>query len=115
KVIVDDALYPNEPFFNDGILAQAVDNVATSNDVVYLTAAGNSGNAGWASAFRGMKTTVGGLSGTYANVGSLAHPQALQHFTLAPGKTINLSFQWSSAFLEGGTNDPAFQVRNQLD
>ncbi|MCG8459723.1 MAG: S8 family serine peptidase, partial [Holophagales bacterium] len=42
-VIVDDVLYLGEPVFQDGIVAQAVDQVAASG-VAYFTSAGNSGN-----------------------------------------------------------------------
>ncbi|HYJ03957.1 MAG TPA: S8 family serine peptidase [Chthoniobacterales bacterium] len=51
-VIVDDIGFAEEPFFSDGIIAQAVDDVATSNSlpgkkVAYFSAAGNSGNRGY--------------------------------------------------------------------
>ena len=41
-VLVDDLLYLNEPWFQDGVVAQAVDSVATDG-VVYFSAAGNAG------------------------------------------------------------------------
>ena len=51
-VICDDAFYFDEPMFQDGILAQAVDYV-TSKGVAYFSAAGNSpGIQGYASTFR---------------------------------------------------------------
>ena len=40
-VIVDDAAYRNEPYFQDGIIAQAVD-AAAAQGVVYFSSAGNS-------------------------------------------------------------------------
>src|SRR5207302_10208915 len=40
KVIVDDATYPDAPFFNDGVVAQAVNGVAAQG-VFYASAAGN--------------------------------------------------------------------------
>ena len=51
-IIVDDIGFADEPFFSDGIIAQAVDDVATSNSlpgkkVAYFSAAGNSGNRGY--------------------------------------------------------------------
>jgi hypothetical protein len=51
-IIVDDIGFSDEPFFSDGIIAQAVDDVATSNSlpgkkVAYFSAAGNSGNRGY--------------------------------------------------------------------
>ncbi len=39
-IIVDDIIYPAEPFFQDGIVAQAVDEVAASG-VSYFSSAGN--------------------------------------------------------------------------
>ena len=42
-IIVDDLLYLNEPMFQDGVVAQAVDSVA-ANGVVYFAAAGNAGS-----------------------------------------------------------------------
>ncbi len=45
-VIVDDVTYINEPFFRDGIVAQAVDNAAALG-VSYLSAAGNFGTNSW--------------------------------------------------------------------
>ncbi len=51
-VIVDDIGFPDEPFFSDGIVAQAVDDVVTRNDlpgrpVIFYSAAGNSGDVGF--------------------------------------------------------------------
>jgi hypothetical protein len=41
KVIVDDVSFPDEPFLNDGLVAQAVDQVVNQNNVLYVTSAGN--------------------------------------------------------------------------
>jgi subtilisin family serine protease len=41
KVIVDDIVYFAEPFFQDGIIAQSVDNVANNQNVCYFSSAGN--------------------------------------------------------------------------
>jgi hypothetical protein len=49
-VIVDDLLFLNEPMFQDGIVAQAVDSV-TATGVVYFAAAGNQRRQSYESAF----------------------------------------------------------------
>ena len=51
-VIADDIGFPDEPFFSDGIIAQAVEDVVTSTTlpgkkVAYFSAAGNSNNRGY--------------------------------------------------------------------
>lgn len=116
KVIVDDVTYPNEPFFNDGVLAKAVDHVSAANDVTYVTAAGNEANHAWSSTFISAPANVAGLSGLWENFsGSPTTPGVLQHLHLDPGQTLDLAFQWDQAFLEGGTNARAYQVLNNLD
>jgi len=50
-IIVDDIIYYSEPFFQDGIVAQAVDSVK-SMGVSYFSSAGNQGKASYESAFR---------------------------------------------------------------
>lgn len=46
QVIVDDAFYDDSPFFQDGIIAQAVNEVKRQGKV-YLSAAGNEGLGSW--------------------------------------------------------------------
>ncbi len=67
NIIADDLGYFDEPFFQDGIIAQAVDNV-TSQGVTYLSAAGNQANDGYLSTFRAANATVAGIgTGTFMN------------------------------------------------
>jgi hypothetical protein len=49
-VIVDDLLYLNEPMFQDGVVAQAVDSVVAGG-ASYYSAAGNAGKESYESAF----------------------------------------------------------------
>lgn len=56
-VLVDDFTYEDEPFFSDGIVAQAVDEVVTSDSlpghrVSYFSAAGNQAGQGYSSDLR---------------------------------------------------------------
>lgn len=60
KVINDDIGYPDEPMFQDGIIAQAVNQVKAMG-VAYFSAAGNVGRQSYESAFR--------PSGQFADIG----------------------------------------------
>jgi len=42
RIIDDDVGYPDEPFFQDGVVAQAIDQVSASG-VAYFSSAGNDG------------------------------------------------------------------------
>jgi hypothetical protein len=98
KVIVDDIGYLNQPFFQDGIVAQAVDDV-TARGVSYFSAAGNDARNAYSSAFRNSR----GLHDFDAS----ARTDTRQSFsaTLPPGGAAILSFQWDQPFFSasGGT------------
>ncbi|MCI0461666.1 MAG: DUF4214 domain-containing protein [Gemmataceae bacterium] len=112
QVIVDDVSFGVEPFFNDGVVAQAVDQV-TRAGVFYVTAAGNDTDDAWTAPWRGTSRTVAGISGTFTAIDGGG--DVLQDFTLPPGRTLNLTLQWDAAFLEGGSPLPHFQVPNDLE
>ncbi|KAA6187843.1 S8 family serine peptidase [Thiohalocapsa marina] len=59
-VIVDDVIYFAEPMFQDGVIAQAADQVA-ANGVAYFSSAGNSARQSYEAPFR--------PSGQYVNLG----------------------------------------------
>jgi large repetitive protein len=61
QVIVDDVAYADEPFFQDGIIQQAVTDVTNNKNVTYLSSAHNSANEGYLSQFRGTQATVVGV------------------------------------------------------
>ncbi|HMC65859.1 MAG TPA: S8 family serine peptidase [Gemmataceae bacterium] len=115
KVIVDDVAYPNEPFFNDGILAQTVDRVVYKKNIVYVTAAGNEGDRGWTDSWRPVNTVVAAVQGEFENFDVTGGTDVLQNFSLGVGQTLDLSLQWDAAFLEGGSPLANFQVPNNID
>jgi subtilisin family serine protease len=91
KVIVDDVEYFDEPMFEDGVVANAVDQVA-SRGVAYFSAAGNEGRQSYQSVFRlsGRK----GLSGVRHDFDPGAGVTDLQHIVAPPGTISLLAVQW---------------------
>ncbi len=112
KVIVDDVFYLDEPFFQDGVIADAIDSVV-ANGVAYFSAAGNqarqSYDSSWRSAtFRagGSITAVSGLTfwgGTPFDFDSGAGVDDLNSFTLANGASTTITLQWDDPFISAGT------------
>ena len=99
KVITDDILYFAEPMFQDGIIAQAVNQVK-ARGISYFSAAGNDGRQSYESPFRG--------SGQFRDLG--AGPEELHDFdpglgvdtcqqiTIPVGGTLGQIFQWDEPF-----------------
>ena len=64
-IIVDDISYITEPFFTDGKISKAVDNVV-NRGVTYFSAAGNFGAKSYSATFAPLKMQIpGGLNGTF--------------------------------------------------
>jgi hypothetical protein len=99
QVINDDFFYFAEPFYQDGIIAQAV-NTAKGMGVAYFSAAGNADRKAYESAFR--------PSGQFFDIGfggQEAHdfdPDAgvdtCQQITIPVGGTLVLDYQWDQPF-----------------
>lgn len=103
-IIVDDVLYLAEPMFQDGIIAQAVNQVV-SRGVTYFSSAGNSGRDSYESTFRDSGQTLT-INGT--NVGRLHDfdpgntVDTRQRVRLGVGQTTTISFQWDQPFFSAG-------------
>jgi len=99
KVINDDVSFFAEPFFQDGIIAQAV-NTVKGMGVAYFSSAGNDGRQAYESPFR--------PSGQFINLGAgpeEAHDfdpgtgvDTCQQVTIPVGSTLTLVFQWDQPF-----------------
>ena len=110
-VIVDDLLYLNEPMFEDGIVAQAVDS-ATANGVAYYSAAGNQGRQSYESRFVDsgeylcleILEPIGDCDPLYERVGRMHDfdPGPGQHLyqsiTIPYDTTLTIALQWDEAF-----------------
>ena len=96
EVIVDDIIYFAEPMFEDGIIAQAVDDVF-KHGVAYFSSAGNDARASYESRFR--LSAEEGISGPRHDFARGRQVDGLQTATASAGSATLLSFQWDQPSL----------------
>ena len=99
KVITDDIIYFAEPMFQDGIIAQAVNQVK-ARGISYFSAAGNDGRQSYESPFRG--------SGQFVDLGAGGEEvhdfdagpgvDTCQQITIPIGQSVTVAFQWDQPF-----------------
>ena len=115
KVIVDDLGIARDPWFQDGIISQAIDSVTTTQNVAYFSAAGNeaAGN-GYLSNFRGTQATVGTLgAGRFQNFAPSGAALTQLPITVNAANTV-IIFQFDQPYKTeqpaSSTNDVTSQV-----
>jgi hypothetical protein len=96
KVIVDDITYITEPFFRDGVIAQAVEDVSASG-VNYFTSAGNFGIKSYEGVFTPMVAPAGYAGAAHDFGGG----DFYQSITLPKG-TYTIALQWNDDFYSIG-------------
>jgi hypothetical protein len=116
SVIVDDVFYPNEPFFQDGPVADAIENV-TANGVAYFAAAGNdniidggSDVASYQAPFRDAETCPTGVPVAETHCMDFDPEESgidnTYDLEVEPGGQVLLDLQWA---------EPWFGVKTNLD
>ncbi|MGB8717376.1 MAG: S8 family serine peptidase, partial [Rhodanobacteraceae bacterium] len=106
-VIVDDVTYISEPFFRDGVVAQAVDSV-TSLGVSYFTAAGNFGTHSWQGSFN-PTAAPDGISGEANNFAAdEGGVDIYQNISLYQGQ-YTVVLQWDDG-TPGNTTNSDFDI-----
>jgi hypothetical protein len=112
QVIVDDTCYLSEPMFQEGVIAQAVDQVVASG-ITYISAAGNNGSNSYADTFRnGGFYAAGSFSsslfrGGYAQNFDSTGGNVMQSLTLAANSSTPVSLGWDSPSASaGGAGSP---------
>jgi subtilisin family serine protease len=99
KVITDDIIYFAEPMFQDGIVAQAVDQVK-ARGVSYFSAAQNDGRRSYESPFRpsGFGFNFGGQFRETHDFDPGPGIDDCQQITVPVGEGLSLIFQWDQPF-----------------
>jgi subtilisin family serine protease len=95
RVIADDIGDTSEPFFQDGIVSQAVD-AAHAAGVAYFSAAGNEGRDAWQGTFSG-----GAGTGALENFGSGTTQTVAAVYG---GGTLDYSLQWKQPWNQATTD-----------
>jgi hypothetical protein len=97
KVIVDDVSYFDEPFFQNGVVAQAIQTVEAEG-VTYVTAAGNEGSNGYQAAWTPISGTFDGQTLTDAESFGGSLVQTISINTEGTGNAVPLLLEWNQAY-----------------
>ncbi|MBE7171996.1 MAG: S8 family serine peptidase [Williamsia sp.] len=105
NILIDDALYPDEPFFQDGIIAQAI-NTIHKKGVICFSAAGNNGSLSYESDYRSSDYApfeANFIHGTAHNFSASGDaPSYFQPINIPRNHLFLASFQWNQSFYSAG-------------
>ena len=120
KVIADDLTYFDEPYFQDGIVAEAI-NTVEAKGVAYFTAAGNNSDLSYENAAPVFAATLAG-TGPQANEYLLnfdtTAATTLDYLpvtipAMQPGELVAITVEWDQPYITGAPASGG--ARNQLD
>lgn len=117
KVITDDIYYYAEPFFQDGIIAQAVDRVK-KDGVTYFSAAGNGSRQSYENKYHASDYRYAPLDSLFGDSLGTAHnfsapgkpPVYFQQVKIPQYGYAIFNFQWDDPFYSASVGGPAAQT-----
>ena len=102
KILVDDIAYLGEPMFQDGVVAQAVDEASNRLGVAYFGSAGNHSDESSEYAAPVFKALVGTSGNADLDFGATFKAGGIsdtrQHFSIPKLSNLRLIMQWSDPF-----------------
>ncbi|MEM6723355.1 MAG: S8 family serine peptidase [Bacteroidota bacterium] len=106
SVIVDDVVYLAEPFYQDGVLAQKIDEITNDEDVIYFSSAGNRADEAFESTTLSFvnESTFGTTVPAY-DFDTGGGTDFFQQFTLEDGEELQVSFQWDEPWFSSISTD----------
>jgi hypothetical protein len=94
-VIIDDVIYFTEPMFQDGIIAQAADEVSRLG-IPYYSSNGNRARDAFQTDYRAVNATIDTTTGIWHDFDEGPGVDLLTTITFNGALQTNLSFQWDS-------------------
>jgi hypothetical protein len=106
QIIVDDVGFRSEPIYQDGAIAQAIDEV-TAAGVTYFSAAGNLGNRGYEQTQIQTATDsiTGVANGPFVDFDTTGLVDTRQRMVIPNGGNIDIVLQWDDPFRAAGQGD----------
>ena len=109
QIVADDVGYPDEPFFQDGLIAEAVDQVE-SYGVAYFSAAGNDGYLGYDNVAPSFATAGAGVTAgehllnwdTTGTTTNTALPVTIP--SMIPGEFVAIVLEWDQPYVTGAAS-----------
>jgi Bacterial Ig domain/Subtilase family len=99
KVIVDDVFYYDEPYYQYGLVGQAVANVVNNNGVTYFSSAGNQATQAWEQLNPAPAATiVNGTAGTWFNFNPAGTADYTQRVTISNGGSGLIGLEWDQPY-----------------